>query len=80
MGHDSGAFPLGNKDKVARDNLTRRILSIHSPPRFPIFERQIDDVRNVINEFPIKVVDCIDRRFFHQFSYHRSSYMIQFVC
>ena len=58
-------IPLGNKDKLARDNLIPTILSIHLLSEFPILERQINDVRNAINEFPKKVAAiALHRKFF----------------
>lgn len=53
--NDFGAFLLGNIDKVARYTLITNILSVQSLPGYPIFQRRIDDVRNIINQFPKKV-------------------------
>ena len=35
--NDYGAFPLGNKDKVAKDTLVMNIVSPQSLPGYPIF-------------------------------------------
>ena len=49
--NDYGAFPLGNKDKVAKDTLVMNIVSPQSLSGYPIFQKHIDDIRNIIKEF-----------------------------
>lgn len=66
---DFGVFPLGNKDKVAKYTLIMKILSIQSLPGYSIFERQIDDTRPIINEFPKKVAATFLHRIFFINSY-----------
>ena len=63
--NDYGSFPLGNKDKVAKDTLIMNIVSSQSLPGYPIFQRRIDDIRNIITEFPKKVAAVVlHRRYF----------------
>lgn len=61
---DFGVFPLANKDKLVRKSLIMKILSIQSLPRYPIFQRQIDDIRPIIDEFPKKVAALVMHRRF----------------
>ena len=61
---DFGIFPLANKDKLARKTLIVKILSNQSLPRYPIFKRQIDDIRPIINDFPKRVTVLVMHRRF----------------
>lgn len=61
---DFGVFPLANKDKLARKTLIVKILSIQSLPGYPIFQRQINDIRPIIDEFPKKVAALVMHRRF----------------
>ena len=63
--NDYGSFPLGNKDKVAKDTLIMNIVSPQSLPGYPLFQRRIDDIRNIIKEFPKKLAAVVlHRRYF----------------
>ena len=47
------------KDKLARKTLMVKILSIQSLPGYRIFERKIDDIRLIIDDFPKKVAALV---------------------
>ena len=47
--------PLPRKNRDVRDRLAKNILCAVSLTSFPIFSRQIDDSRIVMNEFPTKL-------------------------
>ena len=47
---DFGGVPLPNKNRTVRDTLAKNLVCSVSLPGFPIFTRQIDDDRLVLNE------------------------------
>ena len=59
---DFGGEPLPNKNRYARDKLANNLICAVSFPVFPIFTRQLDDQRCVMDEFPTKIKALIIHR------------------